>query len=101
MPKTISATDARANFAEIIDRVLYSGDEYIVQKLGKPAAIITSIKTDKKKRKIKPEADILSLAGIFKDKALKGKSIDEIIKLEKKAVAEAVAERYKRKMELK
>ena len=44
------------------------------------------------------EPDIFSLEGIFKDRALKGKSIDEIIRIEEDAVAEAVAERYRAKM---
>ncbi|PIU36469.1 AbrB/MazE/SpoVT family DNA-binding domain-containing protein [Candidatus Roizmanbacteria bacterium CG_4_8_14_3_um_filter_34_9] len=44
------------------------------------------------------EPDIFALEGIFKDRALKNKSIDEIIKIEKDAVADAVAERYRIKM---
>lgn len=102
MTKTISATAARANFAEVIDRVLYSGDEYIIQKQGKPAAVIAPIKitqTKKQKNKIaiKPNQDFESLYGSLSHLAIKGKSIDEIIKMEEDAVGDAVAEDYRRK----
>ncbi len=46
---------------------------------------------------IKPTVDIMSLAGIFKDRAIKGKGIDEIIKLEEAAWGDTVAEEYRRK----
>lgn len=35
---------------------------------------------------IEPVKDLLSLGGVFKDKAMKGKSIDEIIAIENKAL---------------
>lgn len=44
------------------------------------------------------EPDIFALEGIFKNRALKNKSIDEIIRIEEDAVAEAVADRYRKKM---
>jgi prevent-host-death family protein len=44
MPKTISATTVRDNFAEIINRVTYTGEEFIIAKQGKPVARITPIK---------------------------------------------------------
>ena len=41
MPQVISATQARNSFADIINRVLYRGEEFIVEKQGKPAILIT------------------------------------------------------------
>ncbi len=41
MPQLISATQARNQFAEIVDRVIYKGEEFLVQKQGKPAVLIT------------------------------------------------------------
>lgn len=41
MPQAISATEARESFSEIINRVLYSGEEFIVERQGKPTALIT------------------------------------------------------------
>lgn len=47
---------------------------------------------------VEPVRDFLELEGVFKHKAIKGKSIDEIMRLEEEAVAEAVADRYRRKL---
>lgn len=41
MLQTISATTARDNFADIINKAMYTGQEYIVVKQGKPAVFIT------------------------------------------------------------
>ncbi len=55
MPQIISATQARNSFADIINRVLYRGEEFIVEKQGKPAVLITKpleskVRVDKKKK---------------------------------------------------
>lgn len=47
----MSATQARTHFAEIIDRVQYLGEQYVIEKQGKPAALITKIESGNKKRK--------------------------------------------------
>lgn len=41
MQQTVSATQARENFADIINRVMYRGEEFVVEKQGKPAVLIT------------------------------------------------------------
>ena len=46
---------------------------------------------------IESEPDIMELSGSLSDRAIKNKSIDEIIKIEEDAVAEAVAEQYRKK----
>ena len=43
MLQTISATTARDNFADIINKAMYAGQEYIVVKQGKPAVLITPV----------------------------------------------------------
>lgn len=48
-------------------------------------------------KKIKSTTDLLSLKGILSDSAIKGKTIDQIIKLEHKAIAEVFAERNRPK----
>ena len=40
MLQTISATTARDNFADIINKAMYAGQEYMVVKQGKPAVLI-------------------------------------------------------------
>lgn len=52
MPQIISATEAREKFSELINRVLYRGEEFVVKKQGKPAALITNISTMTKKKKV-------------------------------------------------
>lgn len=44
--------------------------------------------------RIEPIEDLFSLAGAFKHKAIKGKSIQEIIEIEEKAWEKAAAKRY-------
>ena len=44
------------------------------------------------------EPDIMKLSGSLSDRAIKNKSIDEIIRIEEDAVADAVAQRYRAKM---
>lgn len=50
MVHTISATEARDRFAEIINRVLYGGDEFVVERQGKPAVLITEFNIEDKKK---------------------------------------------------
>src|SRR4030042_2977100 len=73
-----------------------------------PVKLRKKLELDKRKRVliteengkilIEPVRDILELAGSLHKYAKKNMSIDKIIALEKKAVAEAVVERYKRSL---
>lgn len=42
MKNIISATKARNNFFEILNAVIYKGEEFIVEKDGKPAVRVSS-----------------------------------------------------------
>lgn len=42
MTSVISATEARNNFFEMINSVIYKGEEFIVEKDGKPAVRVSS-----------------------------------------------------------
>jgi bifunctional DNA-binding transcriptional regulator/antitoxin component of YhaV-PrlF toxin-antitoxin module len=46
---------------------------------------------------IEPVSDVLELGRVLYKKALKGKSIDKIIKIEENAAAEKAAEKYRKK----
>jgi AbrB family looped-hinge helix DNA binding protein len=46
---------------------------------------------------LQPEPDIMELSGSLNNYAIKNKSIDEIIKIEEKAIEDAIVERYKKK----
>jgi len=77
-------------------------------QLSIPAKLRKKYKLDKKrgvvitegngKIHIEPAKDILELAGSLHKYAKKNISIDKIIALEKKAVAEAIVERHKRSL---
>lgn len=73
-----------------------------------PVEIRRKLKLDKNRRIVlklenntifmESEPDIMLLSGSLSDRAIKNKSIDEIIRIEKDAVGEAVAEQYRKKM---
>ena len=48
--------------------------------------------------KIKKMPDIIELAGVFRYKAIKNKSIEEIMKLEEEAIGQAIVEDYKKSL---
>ncbi len=45
-----------------------------------------------KKLVVEPVGDVLKLGGVFRDKAIKDKGIEEIIQEEKKSIAEVMVE---------
>lgn len=55
------------------------------------------IKREGNKMIVEPAGDFLDLAGSFRHKAIKGKSMADIIKMEKEAVGEAIAQDYIKK----
>lgn len=42
MAKTISIADARGAFSELVNRVAYGGERYVVERRGKPMAALIS-----------------------------------------------------------
>lgn len=40
MKRTVSAVDARKRFGEILESVHYRGDEIIIERAGKPMAVV-------------------------------------------------------------
>lgn len=74
MPQIISATQAKNQFSEIVNRVLYSGEEFVVQKQGRPVVKITST-VDKNisqptKKPIDPGLKFLLKLATYKAKGL-------------------------------
>jgi prevent-host-death family protein len=43
MPRRVSAREARARFAELTDRVRYTGDSVIIEKQGQPFVAVVSL----------------------------------------------------------
>ena len=55
MTSTISASEARNNFSEIINRVQYKGESIIIEKQGKPVAkIVAMAETTEEKKQFNP-----------------------------------------------
>ena len=44
LTKGLTAMEARKNFGEIMDRAVYKGERFIVERSGKPAVMILSVK---------------------------------------------------------
>jgi len=57
-----------------------------------------TVRTENKKIIIEPIPNILAMGGLLKKKAIKGKSIDKIIKLEEKTASKAISEKHLRKI---
>lgn len=53
MTYKINATQARSNFAELLNRVQYGGETIIIEKQGKPVAQIVSLPKKKQKKRVK------------------------------------------------
>lgn len=59
MRQTITATQARDRFADLLNLVAYRGEEFIVERQGKPAALITRL-TDAPVKKAYTGTDLLT-----------------------------------------
>ncbi|OGK15965.1 hypothetical protein A2690_00735 [Candidatus Roizmanbacteria bacterium RIFCSPHIGHO2_01_FULL_39_12b] len=57
MTSTVTATQAREQFADIINRVVYRGEQFIIEKKGKPVARIVMIEEKQKETITKNEPD--------------------------------------------
>ena len=69
------------------------------RKLGLEKHKKASVREEDGKLIIEPVKDFLELGGSLSHKAIKGKSIDEIMKLEDAAIAQGFVERYQKQME--
>ena len=50
MPQLISATQARDSFSEILNRVIYAGEDFIVKRRSKPVVLITKLQTPEERK---------------------------------------------------
>lgn len=56
MPKHVSAVDARKRLGALLDTVLRTGAEYVIERAGKPAAVIIPIQVYEKLTKDRDDA---------------------------------------------
>lgn len=66
MPQFITATTAKNKFSEIVNRVIYQGEEFVVQKQGKPVILISRVtkKGVSQSKKFTTNDFLAQLAGI-------------------------------------
>ena len=55
MQKTISALKARRNLGQILEAVYYRGDQYVIERAGKPMAVVVPIEQFEQWRKKRRE----------------------------------------------
>jgi prevent-host-death family protein len=67
MKSVISATEARNNFFEMLNSVIYKGEEFIVEKDGKPAVKVSSAVVARDPKEI--EKTLKEIREVFKRSA--------------------------------
>jgi prevent-host-death family protein len=84
MLKKISAMKARQNLGQIMNEVSLKGDEYIIERAGKPLVAVVSMEKFQTLQKDRKEAmsSIEQIWGKMKDESLKTvtETIDEAVK---------------------
>ena len=53
MKKRITATQAVRDFSELLNRIRFNGDHYIIERSGKPVALMEPVKEPKKEKRLK------------------------------------------------
>ena len=59
MEKRITATQAVRDFSELLNRIRFNGDHYIIERSGKPVALMEPVKEPKKEKRLKELKSLL------------------------------------------
>lgn len=59
MEKRITATQAVRDFSELLNRIKFNGDHYIIERSGKPVAQMKPIKEPKKEKRLEELKSLL------------------------------------------
>jgi prevent-host-death family protein len=101
MAKRVSAREARAHFAEITDRVRYTGEPVIVEKQGQPSVALVSLGDFdilERLRREKAAGDFARLAGqAAREAGGPEPSEEEIVESVKRTREELYRDRYARR----
>jgi prevent-host-death family protein len=81
--KTVSAAQAKARLSELLARVAYGGDQYVIERRGKPVAALVSVDDlARLGRDEPPDPDrpkgLLSLVGLWAD-LVTDEEMDEMV----------------------
>lgn len=88
MSKAINVAEAKKRFSEIISRVVYTGERFVVERKGKPMAAMVSVSDLKKIEGITPSGGkrgLLAAVGAWEDFKNLDKVIESIYKQRRKA----------------
>lgn len=101
MVKRVSAREARAHFAEITNRVRYTGEPVIVEKQGQPSVALVSLGDFdilERLRREKAAGDFARLAGqAAREAGGREPSEEEIVESVKRTREEPYGDRYARR----
>jgi prevent-host-death family protein len=81
-PKTVSAAQAKMRFSELLARVAYAGDHYIIERRGKPVAALVSVdeleRIEELERTAEEPKGALALIGLWAD-LVTDTEVDEMV----------------------
>lgn len=82
MQKVVNAVDIRRNLGEFLENSYYRGDEFIIERFGKPMAAIVPIQELKLLTQLRQRCfqALDQLRGSFKDAQISNEAIEEAIK---------------------
>jgi len=80
MEKRITATKAVRDFSELLNTIKFKGDRYIIERSGKPVALMTPIPEATKIRTLKELKSLLrELPSLDDDRDAFAKDVEDII----------------------
>ena len=59
MEKRITATEAVRDFSELLNKIKFKGDHYIIERSGKPVALMEPVKKGKSPKRLKELKSLL------------------------------------------
>lgn len=93
MPKTVNALKAQKNLGQLLEEVYYKGDQYIIERAGRPMAAVVPVwqLEDRRKRRAR-------FFGMVEELHRKSKATKpEVIEREVREAIRAVREQARRK----
>lgn len=70
MAKTISAAQAKAHFSALVAQVAYGGEQYVIERRGKPLAALVSVDDLERLEELRPASrpqGALALVGAWRE----------------------------------
>ena len=94
MSKTISVAEAKRRFSELMSRVVYAGERFVIERKGKPMIAVVGVE-DLKRLEATPTKEtkgLLAAVGAWEEFENLDKIVAQIYKVRKKAKERKVSE---------